>query len=109
VADLIGEPEARFQAVRDRGDWVCGELNTGARQAGTPGYRRFVFDATANLVAVDPMWRAAGRDLAPGHACAKRFAEQTVEERMTCGAAPDLQKEQQLQADFEALWAARCR
>jgi hypothetical protein len=108
VADLIGDREARFQAVRDRGDWVCGELNSPASQPSPPGYRRFVFDAKASIVSIDPKRQVAGRPATENPACAKRFAEQTVEQRMTCAAAPDLRVAQQEQLNFDNLWIRHC-
>ncbi len=109
AAGLADPRSARFQSVRDRGDHVCGQVNSREPPGGYGGYRRFVYDKESEVAAVDPgvdepVERARQLDAA----CAKPFAYQSVDERLTCAAAPERQAGSDRQRAFEALWRRAC-
>lgn len=110
VAALTADPaSARFQAVREQGDSVCGEVNGKDRQGAYGGYKRFVYDRQTKAALIDP----GAVDLAkPARAhdpaCAKPFAYQTVEERLTCAYAPIQQQVSDRQLQFDDLWSRSC-
>jgi hypothetical protein len=110
VAASLADPRsARFQFVRDSGDHVCGEVNSREPPGGYGGYRRFVYDNESQAAVIDPgLEDAAGQAGPPDPACAKPFAYQSVEERLTCAAAPERQAGSNRQRAFEALWRRAC-
>jgi hypothetical protein len=109
AAGLADPPSARFQSVRDRGDYVCGEVNSRERPGGYGGYRRFVYDKGSETAAIDPGLDEPAEQVGPqGPGCAKPFAYQSVEERLTCAAAPERQAGSNRQRAFEALWRRVC-
>ena len=110
VAALTAEPDsAKFQSVRDRGTYVCGEVNGKERQGGYSGYRRFVYDRRKEAAIIDPVEQnVAAPPPNADTACAKVFAYQTVEERLTCAYAPAQQAGSDRQRQFETLWVDVC-
>jgi hypothetical protein len=106
VREAVGDPAARFQSVRNVDGFVCGEVNSPKRQE---GYARFVFDERARTAFVDPGEAAARVSRgAPDPGCSKPFAYQTVEERLSCAAAPQLKTEADAKRNFEAAWQKAC-
>lgn len=106
VATALGDSEARFQAVRDRGDFVCGEVN-GAEQR--RGYSRFVFDEGVGAAFIDPgLTNVHVATTSPDPACRKPDAYQSVDERLNCAAAPALERDAQRQLAFDRLWEQAC-
>ena len=106
VREAVGDPAARFQSVRNVDGYVCGEVNSLSRSG---GYARFVFDERVGTAFVDPGNAATGVTRAaqdPG--CSKPPAYQSVEERLSCAAAPQLEAEAQAQRAFEAAWQKAC-
>ena len=109
VARTLPVPSsARFQSVREEGDYTCGEVNSENSAGGMTGYRRFVFDSRTRVAMID-----AGREVdfdAPldAAACNKPQSYQTVAERLSCASAPDLQGRQERQRAFAQTWARVC-
>jgi hypothetical protein len=108
VAATLPDPgSARFQAVSDRGGHVCGHINGKAAGAGYTGYRRFVHDKGSRVTRLDPQ-----EALAPAHpsvaGCAKPVSYQSVNERLSCAAAPAEEAAARLQSEFEVLWQRNC-
>jgi hypothetical protein len=93
--------------VNDRGSHVCGELNGKGAGAGYTGYTRFVHDKASGATRLDPKEAPA---LAPGtdEACAKPVSYQTVDERLSCAAAPAEEAAASGQSEFDALWRRSC-
>jgi hypothetical protein len=110
VAALTADPGAvRFQSVREQGEHVCGEVNARERQGGYTGYRRFVYTQQTKTAVIDPAApQVEAATPPPGAACAKPFAYQTVEERLSCAYAPATTAALDRHRDFETLWAATC-
>lgn len=109
VAAAIQDPgSARFQAVRERANHVCGEVN-GRGPRGYIGYRRFVYDRAAETALVDPGSAAAApKSASSGAACTKPFAYRTVDERLSCAGAPAARSEETRQRRFENAWRKAC-
>ena len=110
VAALTADPgAARFQSVREQGEHVCGEVNARERQGGYSGYRRFVYTQQTKTAVIDPAAPQGGAATPPpGSACAKPFAYQSVEERLSCAYHPARAEASEQQRRFETLWAAAC-
>ncbi len=107
MADAIGDPDARFQAVRGSGVFLCGEVNGGERAR--EGYVRFVYEEAAGAASIDPGDADGQLPIAVGDpACGKSFAYQSVEERLGCAAAPERERKARLKREFEALWQRAC-
>lgn len=110
VAALFADPgSARFQSVRQSGDFVCGEVNARTPQGSYSGYKRFVHDRKSKRSLVDP--GKSERSAPAGHNgpdCSKAFAYQTSDERFSCAYAPVQQQEVDRQRQFEELWASAC-
>lgn len=111
VAATLPDPgSARFQSISDRGDHVCGEVNSRTGQGGYTGYTRFVYDKESEAALVDPGLQAATPPAGPPDAaCSKTFSYQTVEERLACAAQPEAQGSSNRQRAFDALWERVCR
>ena len=108
VAAALGDSDARFQAMRQHGDYVCGEVHGKPFRQGR-GYSRFVFDARADAAFIDPgLGRTQQTMRSTDSACRKPDAYRTVEERLACAAAPDVEREQQQKSAFEHLWRRAC-
>ena len=109
VAATLGEPAtAKFQQVRDRGDFVCGQVNA-RRGARMSGYIDFVYDTKRRLALVDPMGQAAEASDPADPACRKPLSYQSVDERLNCQWAPERQREAERQRAFDALYDSACR
>jgi hypothetical protein len=110
VAATLSEPaSARFQSIRERGDYVCGEVNGRTGSSVYSGYRRFVYDERGRRAMVDPRLAPGGKtSRASGSGCDKPFAYQSVEERLTCAEAPAQQPRADRQREFDALWSSAC-
>lgn len=108
VAATLPNPDsATFQAVREAGDHVCGEVNSRDGEGNLTGYARFVYDNGTKVALVDP--RDASPALAPPDpACGKPLSYQSVAERLNCEAAPQLRGQADRQRDFDRLWAQAC-
>jgi hypothetical protein len=106
VREAVGDPGARFQSLRNVDGFTCGEVNSPKRPG---GYARFVFDERAGAVLVDPGNAATGvARPAQDPACSKPPAYQSVEERLSCAAAPVLEAEAEAKRAFEAAWQKAC-
>ena len=107
AATLPDSGSARFQAVSDRGGHVCGQVNGKAAGAGYTGYRRFVHDKGSKVTRLDPQ-EASAPARALFAACAQPVSYQTVDERLSCAAAPAEEAAARLQSEFEVLWQRSC-
>ncbi len=110
VAAALADPRsARFQSVSDRGDHVCGEVNSRDRAGGYGAYRRFVYDKQSEAVMIAPaIEEGVPQAGPPNSACAKPFAYQSVDERLSCAAAPEQRARSDRHRVFEALWRRAC-
>lgn len=105
VSGAIADPAARFQSVRNRTGFVCGEVNG----RGGPGYVRLVYDEETGAAFVDPGEASAQLSASRADAaCGKPFAYQSVEERLGCAAAPRQESEIRSKRSFETLWRKAC-
>jgi|GEM_PF-5877043 len=106
---MLPEPEsARFQSVSDGDGHVCGEVNSKAPGAGYTGYRRFVHSKATGATRLDPQ-EAPVLAGPPAAGCAKPVSYQTVDERLSCAAAPAGEASANLQSKFEELWLSNCQ
>lgn len=108
VALAAGDPDARFQAMRQAGSYVCGEVNAnGATRSRS--YARFVYDARTDAASIDPRLTDVRVSIgSTDPVCAKPHAYLSVDERLGCAAAPGLEADRRRQNDFEKLWLTAC-
>jgi hypothetical protein len=83
-------------------------VNSREPTGGYGGYRRFVYDKKSEAVLIAELQDGTGQADPPGPACAKPFAYQSVDERLTCAAAPEQQAGSNRQRTFETLWRRVC-
>jgi hypothetical protein len=106
VAQAVGDPDARFQALRSRGDHVCGEVNARNMQGLRSQYVRFVYDGRSAFIDPGP---APASAIPPDEAaCGKPLSYQTPDERLSCAQAPRLQNDMRRRRAFEELWQRAC-
>lgn len=110
VASLFGDPgSVRFQSVRDRTRYVCGEVNGRGSDHRYQGYKRFVYAKGSEAALIDPHLASADRDIRISQAdCGKPAAYQSVDERMNCAWGPAAKAEANRQGSFEKLWRTVC-
>jgi hypothetical protein len=108
VAMRSGDADAKFQALRTRGGFVCGEVNARNEQGLRNGYLRFVFDRAKSAAFLDPGAVPAIAVDADEATCRKPLSYQTVDERLSCAKRPRLESDLRRKREFEQLWARAC-
>jgi hypothetical protein len=108
VATRSGDADAKFQALRSRAGFVCGEVNARNEQGLRNGYLRFVFDRAKSAAFLDPGAVPAIAVDADEATCRKPLSYQTVDERLSCAQRPRLESDLRRKREFEQLWAQAC-
>ena len=105
AAILPGEDAPNFQNIRNRDEFVCGEVNAPDDRS---GYLRFVYDEESGTASIEKPGAAPTASVDDA-ACGKRAAYQSVDERLACAHAPEVHEEVAERRRFERLWQANCR
>lgn len=109
VAQAVGDPlGAHVQAVYQRGDHICGEVNYRGSDGRYRGYTRFLMLQNADHVDVAPPPRLAAPVERNDAACAQREAYKTAFERFQCGELPESSPRDPDPGGFESRWRSQC-